>query len=55
MKKSAIKTGEREKIAVWLDHDQLAKLREIQRREDVPVSSMIRRAINDLLRKRKKK
>jgi hypothetical protein len=54
-KKSPLKTTEREKIAIWLDNDQLTALRAIQQNDMVPVAASIRRAIDEYLERRKKK
>jgi len=51
---TATKTDRREKIAVWLNKDQIAKLRKIQEQEDVPIAAQIRRAIDEFLERRKK-
>jgi len=40
-----LKTKKREKYAVWIDNDDLERLREYQERVGVPVSESIRRAI----------
>jgi len=37
-RKRPAKTGEREKIAVWLEHDQLKALRALLERDGVPTS-----------------
>ncbi len=49
--KSAMKTDNREKIAVWLDRQALATLRAMQKTLGVPVSESIRRAIAAYLQK----
>ena len=51
---SSSQTEDREKFAVWLDHDVLAKLREYQTEVGVPVSVSIRMAIADYLAQLKK-
>jgi len=48
------KTDKREKIAVWLEKHQVAKMRKIQENEDVPIAAQIRRAIDEFLERRKK-
>ena len=40
-----LKTKKREKYAVWIDNDDLDRLREYQRTVGVPVSESVRRAI----------
>lgn len=40
-----LKTEKREKYAVWIDNDDLERLREYQERVGVPVSESVRRAI----------
>ena len=40
-----LKTTKREKYAVWIDNDDLDRLREYQQRVGVPVSESVRRAI----------
>ena len=40
-----LKTKKREKYAVWIDNDDLDRLREYQQRVGVPVSESVRRAI----------
>lgn len=40
-----LKTKKREKYAVWIDNDDLDRLREYQKRVGVPVSESVRRAI----------
>ena len=40
-----LKTNKREKYAVWIDNDDLDRLREYQKRIGVPVSESIRRAV----------
>jgi hypothetical protein len=52
--KPPIKTGEREKIAVWLEHDQLKALRALLERDGVPVAEQIRRGVDLWLEKKKK-
>jgi len=44
-KKRFLKTNKREKYAVWIDNDDLDRLREYQKRIGVPVSESIRRAV----------
>jgi hypothetical protein len=51
-----LKTKKREKYAVWIDNDDLDRLREYQRTVGVPVSESVRRAIKahlETLRSRK--
>jgi hypothetical protein len=48
------KTGEREKIAVWLEHDQLKALRTLLERDAVPIAEQIRRGVDLWLEKKKK-
>jgi hypothetical protein len=45
------KTENREKLAVWIDLPDLAKLRALQERVGVPVSESIRRAVAEYLKK----
>jgi len=52
--KSPTKTGEREKIAVWLEHDQLRALPALLERDGVPIAEQIRRGANLWLQKKKK-
>lgn len=40
-----LKTKRREKYAVWIDNDDLDRLREYQQKVGVPVSESVRRAI----------
>jgi hypothetical protein len=40
-----LKTTKREKYAIWIDNDDLDRLREYQQRVGVPVSESVRRAI----------
>jgi hypothetical protein len=40
-----LKTKKREKYAVWIDNEDLDRLREYQERVGVPVSESIRRAV----------
>jgi hypothetical protein len=51
---TATKTDKREKIAVWLNKDQIRKMRKIQETDDVPLAAQIRRAIDEFLERRKK-
>jgi Ribbon-helix-helix domain len=44
-----LKTKKREKYAVWLDNDDLDRLREYQQAVGVPVAESIRRAIKAYL------
>jgi hypothetical protein len=53
MAKSPTKTGEREKIAVWLEHDQLKALRTLLERDGVPIAEQIRRGVDLWLEKKK--
>jgi|HubBroStandDraft_6_1064221.scaffolds.fasta_scaffold02308_12 hypothetical protein len=50
-KKWQTESEDREKYAVWLDKDDLAKLRKHQEAIGVPVSESIRRAIKGYLKK----
>ena len=54
MAQSSTKTGAREKIAVYLDHDQMKALRGLQEREGVPLAEQIRRGVDLWLEKKKK-
>ena len=56
-KSRLLKTKNREKYAVWIDNDDLDRLREYQQTVGVPVSESVRRAIKaylDVLAKRKR-
>ena len=56
-KSRLLKTRNREKYAVWIDNDDLDRLREYQQTVGVPVSESVRRAIKaylDVLAKRKR-
>lgn len=44
-KRRFLKTDKREKYAVWIDNNDLDRLREFQKRIGVPVSESIRRAV----------
>ena len=44
-----LRTKKREKYAVWIDNDDLDRLREYQQTIGVPVSESVRRAINAYL------
>ncbi len=48
-KSRLLKTKNREKYAVWIDNDDLDRLREYQRTVGVPVSESVRRAIKAYL------
>jgi len=50
---SATKTGDREKIAVYLENHQIAALRKIQAVADVPIAAQIRRAVKEYLERRR--
>jgi hypothetical protein len=50
-KAKSINTGQREKIAVWVDHHLMTALRDYQQKVGVPVSESIRRAIAEYIRK----
>ena len=45
-----MKTKRREKYAVWIDNNDLDRLREYQERVGVPVSESVRRAIKEHLK-----
>jgi hypothetical protein len=56
-KSRLLKTRNREKYAVWIDNDDLDRLREYQQMVGVPVAESVRRAIKaylDVLAKRKR-
>jgi len=56
-KSRLLKTKNREKYAVWIDNDDLDRLREYQQTVGVPVSESVRRAIKaylEILVKRKR-
>ena len=56
-KSRLLKTKKREKYAVWIDNDDLDRLRGYQQTMGVPVSESVRRAIKaylEILPKRKK-
>ena len=48
-KSRLLKTKHREKYAVWIDNDDLDRLREYQQTIGVPVSESVRRAIKGYL------
>jgi hypothetical protein len=48
-KSRLLKTKNREKYAVWIDNDDLERLREYQQTVGVPVSESVRRAIKAYL------
>jgi len=48
-KNRLLKTKNREKYAVWIDNDDLDRLREYQQIVGVPVSESVRRAIKGYL------
>ena len=48
-KSRLLKTKNREKYAVWIDNDDLDRLREYQHTVGVPVSESVRRAIKKYL------
>jgi len=48
-KSRLLKTKNREKYAVWIDNDDLDRLREYQETVGVPVSESVRRAIKAYL------
>ena len=48
-KSRLLKTKNREKYAVWIDNDDLERLREYQQTVGVPVSESVRRAIKKYL------
>jgi Ribbon-helix-helix domain len=52
--KTPITRGKREKIAVWLEHDQLKALRALLERDGVPIAEQIRRGVDLWLEKKKK-
>jgi hypothetical protein len=47
-----IKTKDRERIAVWLDHEALAQLRKWHDHEALNVSQFIRIAIQDAIKRK---
>jgi hypothetical protein len=49
-KSRLLKTKNREKYAVWIDNDDLDRLREYQQALGVPVSESVRRAIKKYLK-----
>ena len=49
-KSRLLKTKNREKYAVWIDNDDLDRLREYQQTVGVPVSESVRRAIKAYLK-----
>ena len=56
-KSRLLKTKNREKYAVWIDNDDLDRLRKYQQTVGVPVSERVRRAIKaylEILAKRKR-
>ena len=48
-----VKTGQREKIAIWLDHEQLSILREWRDTESLNIAAFIRKAITDAINKKR--
>ena len=48
-KSRLLKTKKREKYAVWIDNDDLDRLREYQQKVGVSVSESVRRAIKTYL------
>jgi hypothetical protein len=52
-KPSATKTLDREKIAVYLENDQITALRKINEIEDIPIAAQIRRAVKEYLERRR--
>jgi hypothetical protein len=48
-KSRLLKTKNREKYAVWIDNDDLERLREYQQTVGVPVSESVRRTIKKYL------
>jgi hypothetical protein len=48
-KSRLLQTKKREKYAVWIDNDDLDRLREYQQTVGVPVSESVRRAIKAYL------
>ena len=54
-KKSKTKTEKREKVAIWIDHLDMAGLREIQKEVGAPIAEQIRRFIHAGLEERKGK
>ena len=48
------KTKQREKVAIWLNNEQLKFLRMIQERDGVPVAEQVRRGIDLWLEDKKK-
>ena len=48
------KTKDREKVAIWLNNEQLKTLRMIQERDGVPIAEQIRRAVDLWLETKKK-
>ena len=54
MVKSQTKTGAREKIAVYLDHDQMKALRALLERDGVPIAEQVRRGVTLWLEKKSK-
>jgi Ribbon-helix-helix domain len=53
MARSSTKTSAREKIAVYLDHDQMKALRALLERDGVPIAEQIRRGVALWLEKKK--
>jgi hypothetical protein len=49
-----VRTGEREKVAVWLDHNQLAILRKWRDTEALNIAGFIRNAVDEAIDKRLK-
>jgi hypothetical protein len=54
MAKSPPKTGKRENIAVWLEHDQSKALHALLKRDGVPIAEQLRRGVDLWLEKKKR-
>ena len=49
-KLSATKTLDREKIAVYLDNDQIGIMREILETEKIPIAAQVRMGVDEFLK-----
>jgi hypothetical protein len=49
-KKPGTKTDDREKVAVYLDNDQIGIMREIAETEKIPIAAQIRMGVDEFLK-----
>jgi hypothetical protein len=52
VKSTPTKTAKREKIAIWLDNDQVKWMRDQQKKDGMPMAERIRRAVQALMKKK---